>query len=210
MGDATRSASPILVRGPWRDPRSNDEVSEELWSEADLAFRFREDVPAEVLACFSLAHSPAADSSRDGEQPPALPQAVEDAPSAFEHMDVDRPWAVCWPRLFVSGTVTDTYRPNTYIVLAWRYTQWSLITRFAWQTDPDSLVAAISWLGPFIDSDDGHPFVGTVLSNMLPAPQLLFALDGRLCVDDPNQPRGLWARTGWLDRPDLMTDDRRG
>ena len=177
------------------------------FTELQLSFYFRTDVPTEVLATFAPLYR-ATTPSIQGPAPdlPVFAPAADDdwwepdwKSSYVNQEQVDpyasEPWRHAWaPRLAGSMSVSTV----ATAALVWsELKSWHFSCRSSFKTWPDEIFDAIGWLGPFIDAWDNpvNPrptLVGLMTYEGSARPYLLWCQHGRLSMENLNGPGDEW------------------
>jgi hypothetical protein len=177
------------------------------FTELQLSFYFRTDVPTAVLATFSPLYQ-ATTPSIQGPAPelPVFVPAPDDDwwepdwKSLYpgqDHADpyASEPWRHEWAP-WLAGSMSVSTVPAAALVWS-QLKRWHFSCRSSFKTWPDEIFDAISWLGPFIDAYDNpvNPqptLVGHMTYDSSARPYLLWCQDGRLSVENLNGPDDEW------------------
>ena len=166
------------------------------FTEVVMSFDFREDTPTDVLAAFSALAQPLPDHAWWGPAP-ELPEPVGEvhewwSPDWREAGEEDEfesePWRHDWAR-WLSGSMSVTTVPSAALVWS-EMRRWNLTCRCSFKSWPEAVFVFLEWLGPFIDThqSDSSRFVGYILDEAHPRPNLLWARDGKLTMENLNVP----------------------
>jgi len=168
------------------------------FTEVVMSFEFREDTPTEVLAAFSALAEPLPDDAWWGPAP-ELPQPVSEvhewwspdwreAGPGMEDEFESEPWRHDWAR-WLSGSMSVSTVPSA--ALTWsEMRRWNLTCRCSFKSWPGAVFTFLEWLGPFVETyQSNRPwFVGYMLYDVAPRPNLLWARDGNFAMEDLNVP----------------------
>lgn len=151
-----------------------------------------------MLAAFSSQRSRGRDYAADDYAIPELPAPVREpdpswAPD-YGHDELGppdpylaEPWRHDWGSALALAMGVMTV-PHGQMV--WMWDRWMFSGRASWKTDTSIAVAALGWIAPHVwpQSGDHATFLGTVRSEWMPKPTLLFVVRGTLVSCDPNPP----------------------
>jgi hypothetical protein len=177
------------------------------FTELQLSFYLRTDVPTEVLATFAPLYQATTPSFQGPapELPGYVPPPDDDwwMPDWKECYGPDRidpyasePWRHEWAP-WLAGSMGVGTVPTAALV--WSLLQrWHFSCRSSFKTWPGQLFEALGWLGPFIEGYDNprNPqprLVGHMTYDGAARPYLLWCQDGQLTMETLNGPGDEWA-----------------
>ena len=162
--------------------------------EGVLSFSFRKDTPDYVLAAFSALAGPVSSKA------PSLPTPVE--PNEYGEIPTDfaqnadeigmfgeepfpgEPWRHDWAGP-LGGSMGVMFVGHSE--LCWsEMKRWTLSARFSLKDDPDRILRAIEWLGPYIEPNgpDGPLLLGYLRHEYEVRPILIWHRDQMLYGED--------------------------